>query len=40
MKNIKGPALKVAGFVALVGAGVVLLAGKDDIQRFYRIHTM
>jgi len=40
MKHTTGTALKVATCLVLLGAGVVLLAGKDDIRRFRRMRSM
>lgn len=40
MKHIMGMALRVAGCVVLLGAGVALVAGKDDIRKFNRMRRM
>ncbi len=40
MKHIVGTALRVATFVVLLGAGVAVLAGKDDIRKFRRMRCM
>jgi len=40
MKHITGTALCVAACLVLLGAGVALLAGKDDIRRFRRMRSM
>jgi len=40
MKHIIGTALRVAGCAVLLGAGVALLAGKDDIRKFLRMRRM
>src|SRR5580704_10362764 len=40
MKHIMGTALRVAGCVVLLGAGVALVAGKDDIRKFNRMRSM
>jgi hypothetical protein len=40
MKHIKGTALRVAGSLVLLGAGLALLAGKDDIRKFNRMRSM
>jgi hypothetical protein len=39
MKHIMGTALRVAGCVVLLGAGVALVAGKDDIRKFNRMRS-
>jgi hypothetical protein len=40
MKHITGTALKTAASVVLLVTGVALLAGKDDIRKFHRMHSM
>jgi hypothetical protein len=40
MKHITGVTLRVAGCVVLLGAGLALLAGKDDISRLHRMRSM
>jgi hypothetical protein len=40
MKHITGTALRVAACVVLVVTGGALLAGKDDIRKFHRMHCM
>jgi hypothetical protein len=40
MKHIMGTALRVAACVVLLGTGVALLAGKDDIRKFRQMRTM
>ena len=40
MKHITGTALKTAACVVLLAAGLALLAGKDDIRKFHRMHSM
>lgn len=40
MKHISGTALRSAAVIALVGAGVAVLAGKDDIRKFRRMRAM
>ncbi len=40
MKHIAGTALRVVALVALAGAGVAVLAGKDDIRKFRRMRSM
>ena len=40
MKHITRTALKTAACVALLVAGLALLAGKDDIRKFHRMRSM
>ena len=41
MPALASPAAEVAVCAALlVGVGAALFAGKDDIRRFWRIHSM
>jgi hypothetical protein len=40
MKHTTGTAVRVAGCVVLLAAGLALLAGKDDIRRFRRMRNM
>jgi hypothetical protein len=40
MKHIMGTTLRVAGCVVLLGVGVALVAGKDDIRKFNRMRSM
>jgi len=40
MKHIAGTALKVATCVVVLAAGLVLLAGHDDIRKFRRMRRM
>jgi Family of unknown function (DUF6893) len=40
MKHITGTALRTASCVVLLGAGLVLWAGRDDIRRFRRMRSM
>ena len=40
MKHITGTALKSAACVVLLTTGLALLAGKDDIRKFHRMHSM
>jgi hypothetical protein len=40
MKHVTGTALGVAACVILLGVGVALLAGKDDIRKFNRMRSM
>ena len=41
MKHITtGTALRSAACVVLLVTGLALLAGKDDIRRFWQIHNM
>jgi hypothetical protein len=40
MKHITGTALRTAGIAVLLGAGIALLAGKDDIRKFHRMRSM
>jgi hypothetical protein len=40
MKHIMGTALRAVTFVGLLGAGLALLAGKDDIRKFRRMRSM
>lgn len=40
MKHIVGTALRAATFVVLLGAGVAVLVGKDDIRKFRRMRCM
>jgi hypothetical protein len=38
--NLVKKCLVMASAVAATAVGVALLAGKDDIRRFWRMHTM
>ena len=40
MKHITGKALRIAACTVLLVAGLALLAGKDDIRKFHRMHSM
>jgi len=40
MKHIAGTALRAVAIVVLAGAGVAVLAGKDDIRKFRRMRSM
>ena len=40
MKHITGTALRSAACVVLLATGLALLAGKDDIRRFWQIRNM
>jgi hypothetical protein len=40
MKHTTGTALKITAYVVLLVTGLVLLAGKDDIRKFHRMHSM
>ena len=40
MKHITGTALRIAACTVLLAAGLALLAGKDDIRKFHRMHGM
>jgi hypothetical protein len=40
MKHITGTALRGAALIALLGVGVAVLAGKDDIRKFRRMRSM
>jgi hypothetical protein len=40
MKHITGTALRVASCVVLLVAAAALLAGRDDIRKFHRMHSM
>jgi hypothetical protein len=40
MKNITGAALRIAACAVLLGTGLALLAGKDDIRKFHRMRSM
>jgi type IV secretory pathway VirB2 component (pilin) len=40
MKHINGKVPRIAACVVLAVTGLALLAGKDDIRRFHRIHSM
>jgi hypothetical protein len=40
MKHITGKALRTAAYVLLAVTGLALLAGKGDIRRFHRMHSM
>ena len=40
MKHTMGTALRVAACLVLLGVGVALLVGKDDIRRFRRMRSM
>jgi hypothetical protein len=40
MKHITGTALRAAACVVLLVAGLALVAGKDDIRKFHRMHSM
>jgi len=40
MKHITGSRLGVAACVVLLGVGLALLAGKDDIRKFNRMRSM
>ena len=40
MKHITGTALKIAAGIVLLTTGLALLAGKDDIRKFHRMHSM
>jgi hypothetical protein len=40
MKHNTGTALRIAACTVLLVAGLALLAGKDDIRKFYRMHSM
>jgi hypothetical protein len=40
MMHITGTALRVVAFSVLVVTGLALLAGKDDIRKFHRMHSM
>ena len=40
MKHITGTALRVGGCLVQLITGVALLAGKDDIRKFRRMHNM
>ena len=40
MKHITRTALRVGACLVLLGAGVALLAGKNDIRRFRRMRSM
>jgi hypothetical protein len=40
MKHITGTALRIAACTVLLVAGLALLAGKDDIRKFHRMHSM
>ncbi len=40
MKHVPGTALRVAVCLVLLGVGVALYAGKDDIRKFLRMRSM
>ena len=40
MKHITGRLLGIAACLVLLGLGAALLAGKDDIRKFYRMRSM
>jgi hypothetical protein len=40
MKHVTGKTLKVGACLVLLITGVALLAGKDDIRKFRRMHSM
>ena len=40
MKHIAGTALRAVAVVVLAGAGIAVLAGKDDIRKFHRMRSM
>jgi len=40
MKHIIGTALKAGACLVLLGVGLALLAGKDDIRKFRRMRRM
>ena len=40
MKHITGTALWITAYVVLLVTGLALLAGKDDIRKFHRMHSM
>ena len=40
MKHITGTALRIAASAVLLATGLALLAGKDDIRKFHRMHSM
>jgi hypothetical protein len=40
MKHIVGTALRTASVVVVIGTGIAVLAGKDDIRKFYRMLSM
>jgi hypothetical protein len=40
MKHITGTTLRITACITLAGAGLALLAGKDDIRRFHRMRSM
>ena len=40
MKHITGTALRAAACVVLLGTGVALLAGKDDIRKLRQMRSM
>jgi hypothetical protein len=40
MKHITGTTLRIAACTVLLVVGLALLAGKDDIRKFHRMHSM
>ncbi|HEX5303964.1 MAG TPA: hypothetical protein VFW50_43910 [Streptosporangiaceae bacterium] len=40
MKHITGTTPRIAACIVLAGAGLALLAGKDDIRRFHHMRSM
>jgi hypothetical protein len=40
MKHITGTALRTVACLVLLSTGVALLAGRDDIRKFRRMHKM
>jgi hypothetical protein len=40
MKHITGTALRITAYVVLLATGLALLASKDDIRKFHRMHSM
>jgi hypothetical protein len=40
MKHIAGKVLGIAGCLGVIGACAALIAGRDDIRKFRRMHSM
>ncbi len=40
MKHIAGKVLGIAGCLGVIGTCAALIAGKDDIRKFYRMVSM